>query len=265
MYSAYYDMLEPIYQNYYDSGSHRRRSNDITKEELYNYLTAEPYESGKQYFDSVPALIEQNFLRISEEHQIDKVSKYYLVYTGASRPQTKHLAARVVANITSQSKAVEAAMEIWNDSQNNKTFTESLYTYKIYLGRPDNSRPVKLDKIVLYNLIPCTEPSIFSALQAQMSFLYSFCTPGASLPHFVWQPTGHIPVGYGEGISHNFQEMTFSELRAECLLKVITTNETLSFDDFQNALSKEFDKNGLSGNIPFINKCGKADEGKWYS
>ncbi len=269
MYSAYLDMLEPIYQHYYDDKGCCKTPN-ATKDKIYHYLTAEPPQQGNLYFDQVPEPQERSFLDIAEEPSITRnVQGYYHVYPGTQSPQGPYLVARVVANISSQTAAIDAALKLWGYCQSRETFAQSVYQYKILLGSEANLNPVKLDKIVIYNRVPNPPRgglSVISHLKDQMRFLSGFCSPGASVPHFVWQPSSHSPVGLGEGIAYNMQDMTFSEPRADCLFNIIakTREGQTPLINFLDLLSKEFEKTGLSKNIPFINKCKtKEDEKKW--
>lgn len=269
MYSAYLDMLEPVYQNFYDASGHCKTP-DITKNDVYYYLTAEPPQQGNQYFDQVPESKERSFLNIAEEYSINwKKQDYYHVCPGTQSPQGPYLVARVVANISSQTEAIDAALELWNHCQSRDSLAQSVYQYKILLGSEDKCSPVKLDKIVIYNRVPIPPTgglSVTRHLKDQMLFLSKSCSPRASVPRFVWQPSVYSPVGLGEGIAYNMQNMTFSEPRADCLFNVIVKTRAIqtSLKTFCDLLSEEFEKKGLSKNIPFINKCKTdKDEKRW--
>lgn len=275
MYSAYFDMIETVYRNYYDENGNLKIQ-DITRDKIYYYLTSEPFQQGNQYFDSIPPSLMQSFLKISEEKLINWNSQsYYHVYPGNEPPKGPAVTVRVVANISSQTEAIKAACQLWEYCQNQKERREphpvacTINQYKILLGNNCNRQPVKMDKIVIYNKIPIPSNkrlSINLLLKEQMRFLSAFCPPQAPLPQFVWKPHSYSSVGYGEGIPYHYQDMTFSEPRADCLFTIIKNNRNraLSLDTFQKLLSQEFTKIGISGNIPFINKCKtQADETKW--
>lgn len=272
MYPAYLDMIETVYQNYFDVNG-RCKTPNVKRDDIYNYLTSEPPQQGNRYFDPVDESLAQSFQNISKKHLIAwNIQQYYLIDPGKPRPEGCFLTARVVANIDSQTTAIKIACQL-HDYCKNKQFpdiTQTIYQYKILLGSPSNKKPVKLDKIVIYNDIPLSSKGeclpISRILAQQMKYLSRHCSKHASLPQFVWQPSNYSSVGFGQGIAYGNQIMAFSEPRADCIYRVIAQRQSknTSLNEFQNLLSKEFIRHGLSGNIPFINDCkSKASETKW--
>ncbi|EOS23218.1 hypothetical protein C806_02723 [Lachnospiraceae bacterium 3-1] len=270
MYSAYFDMITSVYQNYYDENG-RCKAPNIKREEVYDFLTCEPPQEGNRYFDSVSKPLAQSFQKISQSSFINwNGRQYYFIDPGNGSPQSRFLVARVVANLISQTTAIKIACQLYDYCQNQQypQITQTIYQYKILLGNNSN-RAVKMDKIVIYNKIPLSPkgecPPISKILGQQMKYLSHFCSKHAGLPQFVWQPSRYSPVGFGEGIAYHRQDMTFSEPRADGVYDVITKTKSknISPQEFQDLLSKEFKKRGLSDNIPFINHCTKEAETKW--
>lgn len=268
MYSAFFDMVKSVYLSYYNGNDTRILCpKDIN--EVYQGLTCVPPVQGNSYFNTVSRIIEQSFLKISDEKSIGWNSpKYYHVYAGNEPPSGAFVAARVVANISRQANAMEAACLLMDScrSKTNLPLTRTINQFKILLGSSNNSNPVKMDKFVIYNFLPLQGlTSVTLALKEQMEFLAYYCTDYDPLPQFVWRPRSKSPVGFGEGHDSPGEHMGFSSVRAGCIFNIVTKNPKITLSQFEKLLSAEFGKMKLSINIPFINQCSQDDEKKWLA
>lgn len=249
-------VIRDIYQRFYDAGG-RLIAPSATRNDVYDRLTTDPYETGNAYFEPLDTgrlqcirnrkLFDTDVLLYSQ--------KYYIRSTGNTPLSGSWVNVRVVANVNTQDSAIDVASTLSDMAADQ--IGQMIDTYKVLLGVA-GSNPVKRDKIVIYLRVPITSgtisiyPQISTLLQMLSFYANTSAAPGPLIP-FAKQYSD-VDVAYGEGIDYNGQKATFSEPRADAIYSVLASNRSCTGPDFSQKLAKAFDQRGLSIKLPFANK-----------